>query len=127
MPISYNVIQKPEPGVPGGGEMKWYATTVSNGEADIQKLIKSIEKISTMSGGDIRGVVYTLVDVIVEKLSAGQIVRIGELGDLRVSISSTGHESEEEVSDSSIRGAKIIFRPGEMLDQMLNNLSYQKA
>lgn len=38
-----------------------------------------------MSGGDIRGVIYTLVDVIVEKPEAGQIVRIGEPGDLRVS------------------------------------------
>lgn len=44
MAVSYNVVQKPEPGVPGGGEMKWYATTVTNGEADIHDLIKSIEK-----------------------------------------------------------------------------------
>ena len=39
MSILYNVVQKPQPGVPGGGVKKWYASTATNGEADINALI----------------------------------------------------------------------------------------
>lgn len=127
MAISYRVIQKPQPGVPGGGDMKWYASTALNGETDIKQLIKRIEKISTMSGGDIQGVIYSLVDVIIDELAAGNIVRLGELGDLRVSISSMGHESEDEVSANSIRRSRINFRPGTRLREMLNNLIYNRV
>lgn len=126
MPVYYKPVQKAEPGVAGGGSKKWYASAISNGETDINGLIRKVEKISTMSGGDIKGVTYSLVDAIIEELSAGRIVRIGELGDLQISISSEGHDEEEDVRSSSIRKSRINFRPGTRLKQMLNNLTFTK-
>jgi predicted histone-like DNA-binding protein len=80
-----------------------------------------------VSGADIRAVLYGLVDVITDELSDGRIVRLGDLGSLRISISSEGKDTIAEVDSSSIRSAKYIFSPGSRLKMLLPNLKYKKA
>lgn len=60
MAIHYNVIQRPEPGVEGGGEQNYYASAITTGNFDIDGLTERIEKISTVSGTDIRAVFTVL-------------------------------------------------------------------
>jgi predicted histone-like DNA-binding protein len=74
-------------------------------------LTKSIEKISTVSGADIRAVLYAMVDVMQDALANGQIVRLGELGSLRVGISSEGKENAAEVNSAAIKGVRVVFFP----------------
>jgi len=80
----FKVIERGHPGVPGGGEKKFYASANPSGEMTLTGLTKSIEKISTVSGADIRAVLYAMVDVMQDALANGQIVRLGEPGSLRV-------------------------------------------
>ncbi|MDZ7606090.1 MAG: HU family DNA-binding protein [Cyclobacteriaceae bacterium] len=126
MPIKFKVIERGQPGVPGGGAKKFYASANVTGEKTLNLLTKDIEKMSTVNGADIRAVLYALVDVMKDALAEGQVVRLGELGSLRVSISSEGKEKAEEVKASVIEGAKVIFTPGKDLKTMLETLSYQK-
>lgn len=51
-----------------------------DGELDIDSLTKAIEKICTVSGADIRAVLYALVDVYLDELEKGGIIRMGDLG-----------------------------------------------
>ncbi|MGV4533598.1 HU family DNA-binding protein, partial [Ornithobacterium rhinotracheale] len=60
MPIKYKVIERGEPGVKGGGAKKYYASPNMSGELSLEGLTKAIEKISTVSGADIRAVLYAL-------------------------------------------------------------------
>jgi len=126
MSIKFKVIERGQPGVAGGGEKKFYASANSSGDKTLAGLTRDIEKISTVSGADIRAVLYALVDVMQTSLSEGQIVRLGELGSLRVGISSEGKATAEEVTASSVKGAKVIFSPGKGLKDMLLTLSYEK-
>lgn len=126
MAIKFNVIERGQPGVAGGGEKKYYASAKMSGEVNIDQLTKSIEKISTVSGADIRGVLYALVDVATDALADGNIVRVGDLGDFRVSISSEGLESEDKVNASAIRSSKVLFAPGKRLKEMRKLLTYEK-
>ncbi|AZZ58591.1 DsbA family protein [Riemerella anatipestifer] len=126
MPIKYKVIQKGQPGVAGGGEKKYYASANVVSEKTLAGLTKDIEKISTVSGADIRAVLYALVDVMQSSPAEGQIIRLGELGSMRVSISSEGKAKEEEVTSAAIKNAKVIFTPGSDLKKMLATLSYEK-
>ncbi|MBT0551150.1 DNA-binding protein [Riemerella anatipestifer] len=126
MPIKYKVIQKGQPGVAGGGEKKYYASANVVSEKTLAGLTKDIEKISTVSGADIRAVFYALVDVMQSSPAEGQIIRLGELGSMRVSISSEGKAKEEEVTSAAIKNAKVIFTPGSDLKKMLATLSYEK-
>ena len=127
MSVKFKVIEKGQPGVVGGGIKKFYASTSLSGEMTLDKLTKQIERVSTVNGADIRAVLYAMVEIMQDALEDGQAVRIGELGSLRVSISSNGELSEEEVTANSIKGAKTIFTPGKSLKKMLNNLSYEKV
>ncbi|MHA3045049.1 HU family DNA-binding protein [Riemerella anatipestifer] len=126
MLIKYKVIQKGQPGVAGGGEKKYYASANVVSEKTLAGLTKDIEKISTVSGADIRAVLYALVDVMQSSLAEGQIIRLGELGSMRVSISSEGKAKEEEVTSAAIKNAKVVFTPGSDLKKMLATLSYEK-
>ncbi|MDD1525279.1 DNA-binding protein [Riemerella anatipestifer] len=127
MSIKYKTIQKAQPGVAGGGDKKFYASPVYQGEKTLEGLTKDIEKISTVSGADIRAVLYALVDVMQNSLSEGRIVRLGELGSMRVSLSSEGKAKEEEVTSAVIRNAKVLFTPGADLKKMLQTLKFEKA
>lgn len=126
MAIKYKVIEKGQPGVAGGGVKKFYASTSTAGEMTLEKLTKRIEQSSTVSGADIRAVIYAMVEVMQDALEDGQVVRLGDLGSLKVGISSNGEESADKVSSSSIKGAKTIFTPGSNLKKMLLTLSYEK-
>ncbi|MFL1608374.1 HU family DNA-binding protein, partial [Riemerella anatipestifer] len=120
-------IQKAQPGVAGGGDKKFYASSVYQGEKTLEGLTKDIEKISTVSGADIRAVLYALVDVMQTSLSEGRIVRLGELGSMRVSLSSEGKAKEEEVTSAAVKSAKVLFTPGSDLKKMLQTLKFEKA
>ena len=127
MPIKIKTVAKGQPGVAGGGDKKYYASPVMEGEMNIDGLTKAIEKISTVSGADIRAVLYALVDVSIDGLSRGAIVRMGELGNLRITLSSDGKLTAQEVSGASVKKAGIIFNPGARLKEMLKSLKYQKV
>jgi len=127
MAVKYKVIERGQPGVAGGGEKKYYANAVTNGELTLEKLTKRIEKNSTVGGADIRAVLYSLVEIMQDGLEEGAIVRLGDLGSLRISISSNGETNEEDITAHSIKSSKCIFTPGKELKKMLKNLEYQKV
>ena len=127
MPIKYNVIQRGQPGVAGGGTRKFYASAKMTGEMDIEGLTKAIEKISTVSGADIRAVLYSLVDVATDELANSRIVRLGDLGSIRMSVQSNGVDTEEEVNSGIIKGNKVLFTPGSKLKTMQKTVTYEKA
>lgn len=126
MAIKFKVIERGQPGVVGGGEKKFYASSNVSGEKTLAGLTRDIEKISTVSGADIRAVLYAMVDAMQSSLEEGQIVRLGELGSLRINISSEGKATEKEVTASAVKGAKVVFTPGNGLKDMLLTLRYEK-
>ena len=100
---------------------------MTQGESNIDVLTTRIEKISTVSGADIRAVLYALVDVISVEMSEGRIVRLGDLGYMRVSVASKGETTADDVSSNSVQGAKILFTPGAALKKMLQTLKFVKV
>ena len=64
--------------------------------------------------------------MIVDALKGGEIIRLGDLGTLRVSLSSKGALTEKEYTSSLITKSRIIFRPGSILSEALANLSFTK-
>ena len=126
MPVKYRIIGRGKPGEPDS-KKKYYAAPIATGETTLEDLTDRVEEICTAHGADIRAVIFAMQEVLVSQLEDGKIVRIGELGSIRVSFSSVGEESEEKVSSSSIKCAKAIFHPGKRLKQSLKHLKYKKA
>jgi predicted histone-like DNA-binding protein len=127
MAIKFRAVQRAQPGVTGGGAKKYYAVPVMNGEWDIERLTRAIEKICTVSGADIRAVLYALVDVSTEGIDDGAIIRLGDLGSMRVTLGSEGRNTPDEVDASCIKKAGIIFTPGKRIKKTLDDVKYVKT
>ena len=127
MAIKFKVIERGQPGVAGGGVKKFYANPVSDGEITLTELTKQIERACTVNGADIRAVLYALVDVATDNLANGTIVRLGDLGSLRTSLSAEGKEKAEEVNASAIKNSSVLFTPGSKIKEMLAVAKYEKV
>lgn len=127
MSVTYNIIQRGEPGVAGGGTKKYYASSVTNNTIGIEELTTEIAKLSTVNGADISAVLYGIVEVLPQLLSKGNSIQLGDLGYFRVGISSKPSDTEEEVNATNIRRSKVLFRPGRKIGTMLKALTFKKA
>ena len=127
MAIQIKSVERPQPGVKGGGTKKFYASPVHDREISLDALTKAIEKTSTVSGADIRAVLYAMVEEAIIGLSDGRIIRLGDLGSLRISISSEGKDKMEEVTPAIVKKAGVIFTPGAKLREMLEHAKFTKA
>ncbi len=127
MSIKYKVVEKTEPGVAGGGNKQWYASAIADGEITIDDLTKEVEKFSSLSESDIRGVIIALENVIQSQLLNGKIIRLDKLGSFYPSLSSNGAASEAEFSPSLIKGAKVNYRPGVRITDALKTAKFTKV
>jgi len=127
MPIKYNVIERTQPGVAGGGTKKWYAVVANDGELTIDDLTRQIEKFSALSEADIRGVIIALENVIQDSLANGKIIRLDKLGSFYPSLSSNGAATAEEFDSSLIKGTKVNYRPGKRISTALKTATFKKG
>lgn len=126
MSVKYKAIGRTQPGVTGGGNIKYYAAIVNQNERGIDKITTVVSEGSTVSGADIRAVIYGSMEAVTGFLSDGDIVRLGDFGTFRLSLSSAGEDAPEDVSVASIKGARIIFTPGATFKNMLKTLQFEK-
>ena len=126
MPIKYNLIERGEPGVTGGGTKKWYAVATNDGELTVEDQTKQIEKFSALSEADIRGVIIALENVIQDNLANGKIIRLDKLGSFYPTLSSRGADTEEGFDTSYIRGANVRYRAGTRISNALKTTTFKK-
>ena len=107
--------------------MRYYASMRSSGEIDVRLLAREIAQITTVSLPDVIAALESLVMVIPHHIEEGKIIRLGELGSLRLTLRSEGSATEEEVSAANIKAAKYIFTPGQDLQKTLKTLKYTKV
>ena len=127
MSVYYKSIQRVEPGVVGGGTRKYYATIVPGNTLDLVELSQDVADNTTVSETDAYAVLKALEKQIPKQLSRGFKIKLGDFGYFRLSLSSTGHELEEEVDVNSIKKARIIFTPGMYIKNILKTLKYEKV
>ena len=68
-----------------------------------------------------------MVEQAVDGLSEGRIIRLGDLGSMRITLNSEGRESASAVTSSSVKRAGVIFTPGAKLQTMLKTAKFQKV
>jgi predicted histone-like DNA-binding protein len=125
MSIKFNVIQKKNP-QDLKATPKWYASAVGDGTTSLQDLADYASETSTVSKADILAVLETTLTKVSKDLANGRIVKVGEYFTLQMGVSSDASIKEEEVTSSKIKGAKINFRPGKMLKDMIKLATYSK-
>ena len=124
--LTYSVVERKDPQNPEVAG-KFYAQAQARGEAGIRELSQRIQQTCTVTRADVMAVLIALEDVVADSLANGEIVRLGELGSLQVSLKGKGADNAEDYHDGLIEKGKILFRGGETLANMLNTLKFQKV
>lgn len=105
----------------------YYAVAQSNGEATIDWMSKRISQLCTVTRPDVLGVLAALQIVFIEAIQMGRLVRLGDIGDFRVTLRSTGVEKKERYSLSNIRKARLVYAPGSAISEALLTLNYEEV
>lgn len=129
MALGYKLITRKVGDLKGGEKVnKKFASPVYNGYTEIEDLCKAISERSALSSADVKAVLDSLNYVLDLELRGGRIVRLGELGNFRMTFSSRGIDPAEKFNVSTdIVGARIIFTPGKSLKSSRDNASFALA
>ena len=124
--VTYSVVPRKNPHNKGEAP-KFYAQAQSRGEANLRTMAEEIEKMCTLTYADIAAVLIALETTVCKCLQNGEIVRLGELGSLQLSLSSTGAAIQDDFLPTLIKKSRILFRPGKTLNLMMHSLSFEKV
>lgn len=106
---------------PSQDDLKLVATEMQNAYAvaqyaDVMTIEKFAKHISThgcvYSRADISAILYLAVDCMREQFLEGKKIRLGDLGDFFVSLTSKGAETADKFSAQNITDVKVIWEPG---------------
>ena len=124
--VTYSVVPRTKPGEKNDAP-KYYAQAQARGDINIREMAERIQSTCTVHKTDVYAVLVALEDVVAEAIQNGEIVRLGDLCTLQVSLSGKGSLTEEDYNESLIKRAKIIFRPGMVLAGALDSLNFSKV
>ena len=124
--VTYSVVERKDPKNPEV-QGKFYAQAQARGEAGIRELSQRIQNECTVTRADVVAVLTALEGVVSDALANGEIVRLGELGSLRISLSGSGSILKEDYHQGLIEKARILFTSGKTLATTLSTLKYQKV
>ena len=96
--------------------------------ADVMNIEKFAKHISThgcvYSRADISAILYMAVDCMREQLLEGKKIRLGDLGDFSVSLSSKGAESADKFSAQNITAVNVVWDCGSEFKNLLNDAEF---
>ena len=124
--VTYSVVPRRNPSEKGTPP-KYYAQAQARGDVNIREMAERIQSSCTVHKSDVYAVLVALEDVISEAIQNGEIVRLGELCTLQVSLSGKGALTEDDYTADLIKRSKIIFRPGRVLSNALAGLQFTKV
>ena len=124
--VTYSVVPRRNPSEKGTPP-KFYAQAQARGDVSLREMAERIQSTCTVHKSDVYAVLVALEDVIAEALQNGEIVRLGDLCTLQVSLSGKGAVTEEDYDVSLIKKARINFRPGSAIVGVLDNLTFAKV
>ena len=124
--VTYSVVPRVNP-QEKGTPPKFYAQAQARGDVNIREMSERIQSACTVNKADVYAVLVALEDVIAEALQNGEIVRLGDLCTLQVSLSGKGAFTEEDYNTSLIKKKRINFRPGRVLANAMSSLNFTKV
>lgn len=124
MSITVKRIQKVNPRNTEAAPLH-YLKVVPSGKTGIQELAKNIGNKTAIHPVSTMGVILALSLEIADELREGKSVSLGDLGTFSLSISSKGVPEGKRMSRSDIKTARINFRPGKELKDMLKALDFE--
>ena len=103
----------------------YFATAQYTEVMGIEKFARHIaDHGTTYSRADIMAILYMAVDCMREQLLEGKKIRLGELGDFSLSLSSKGAETAEKFSSQNIQRVAVCWEPGSEFRNLLADAEF---
>lgn len=126
MAVTYEVVERGNPLNPQEAK-KFYARAKASDQVTLRKLSKEITQgNAALKNNDVLAMLNDFTKIVVQHLSAGEIVRLGDMGAFQFVLTGHGAESFEKFNPTFITGCKVAFRPGVDLKAALALLKYER-
>ena len=116
MALLYNPVKRRKPLTE---TFKWYATARLSGKRGLKDLSKDLAELSSLSPGDVQNVIVNFIDQVPKWLMQGNSVKLDGFGTFRLSFSSEGVETQDEVTANLIKDIRIIFEPDGLIKERI--------
>ena len=107
--------------------VKYVPKSVTSGSVNFDKLCEKVARLCGVHRKIVDLVITGATDEMADMLDDGKSVRLGEFGLFRPTISAKSSDSEEEVNSSKIVRRRIVFTPGKIFQDTLDNMSVTRA
>ena len=102
-----------------------FATSQYSDIMNIEKFSKHISSHgSVYSRADISAILYMTVDCMREQLLEGKKIRLGDLGDFSIVLSSKGAEDADKFTAQNITDVKVLWEPGSEFKNLLADAEF---
>ena len=102
-----------------GKEKLFYAQTRATGTCTFAELCALVAQSSTASSGDVKVVIDRVIEFLLLFLARGEVVQCGEFGTFQLVQTSSGSPTTEDFSSALLYRARLRFRPGEKLRNLI--------
>lgn len=106
---------------------KFYPFKQAQEELTLRDFAKRISRESTVSMMDTMAVLEGLLQIIPDEIANGKIIKLGDFGTFRTTLSSAGVATEEEFSPTKIKKLNIRFRPAREFRNLLASVRFEKV
>ena len=106
---------------------KVYASVVSSGHLTMEMICANIDRNSTATRGDVKGVALAFANGIAKSLANGNSVYLEDLGFFRFGIKSQGSETEKTVTAANITDKYINFQPKGKIAESRSTVPYNRV
>jgi len=126
MTVLYKAVPKGQPGVVGGGTIKYYAEIVRQQPINMRKFATEIADRSTLTTTDVFAVLESLLERMHYHMEDGRIIKLGDFGSFSPSMSSKAEDLPRDVDEYTISKIRVNFRPSMELRSRLDKLKFRK-
>lgn len=124
--ITFKAFERRNPQLPDDPK-KFYPLVKSTGVIDVKTISEELSDASTLNSVDIRAVLFGLEKSLLKYLQDGYIVKFGDLGTFRPSVSGTGADTADELTASSVTKKRILFTPSPLLKRTVGIAPVKKV
>lgn len=124
--INYKIINKVNP-QDVTAVQKFYAVKQAQEVLTLRDFGKRISRESTVSMMDTMAVLEGLLQIIPDEIVNGKIIKLGDFGTFRTTLSAEGAATEEEFTVANIKKLNIRFRPAREFVDLLASVKYSKV
>lgn len=123
--VLYNVVAKKN-NLDKNKAVKYYAQVKKAGLMTEESLENQLEKMSTLTIGDVKNVLANAQSVILDALSKGNVVQLGRIGTFGIGVRSKGTDTVKEFNATKINHVHVNFRASNAMRETMAKIKFTK-